>query len=258
MVPGGQEATRRNSRSRASSRRCKDRAGGIGGGRVGRLGLLRVDQGKLGSSRPAGNRTPFPLPSPDNPGPEPGLTPEHGERSSGSKPGRPVQPIRAGAMSRRHAVNVEWKCCGTRTRRTGEVWRPRRRLGLPARRLCLVRRGATRPQNGAPGVTLLVVGSDFRSRPSTRGPVTSARVWKPVETLTTPPPRGEISKNPPFGPENLVVIAAPASNPPIDFTALAQSGLAVARGADARGSFGLPLRGNCSNRRSLSLAHAGR
>ncbi len=36
--------------------------------------------------------------------------------------------------------------------------------------------------------------------------------------------------DPPFGPECLVVIAAPANNPPVDFSALAQPGLRAREG----------------------------
>ena len=67
------------------------------------------------------------------------------------------------------------------------------------------------------------------------------KILGPGETLTTPPPPGEISNDPPFGPECLVVIAAPATNPPVDFSALAQGGLALARGADQNQSLRSPL-----------------
>ncbi len=63
----------------------------------------------------------------------------------------------------------------------------------------------------------------------------------PDETVTTPPPPGEISNDPPFGPECLVVIAAPANNPPVDFSALSQGGLALARGVDRNQSLRSPL-----------------
>ncbi len=62
-----------------------------------------------------------------------------------------------------------------------------------------------------------------------------------MQTLTTPPPPGEISNHPPFGPECLVVIAAPASNPPVDFSALAQPGLPRLRAADSSRTLRSPL-----------------
>jgi hypothetical protein len=90
-------------------------------------------------------------------------------------------------------------------------------------------------------VTLLIVGSDFEISPfypKANEAVTSVDAGA---TLTTPPPPGQISEQPPFGPECLVVIAAPASNPPVDFSALAQPGLPHARAADSLGSLRSPL-----------------
>jgi Caspase domain len=90
-------------------------------------------------------------------------------------------------------------------------------------------------------VTLLVVGSDFEITPFYPGTDDVAKSLEPGQPLSTPPPWGKVSKDPPFGPECLVVLAAPASSPPIDFGALAQRGLPLARGADASQSLRSPL-----------------
>jgi hypothetical protein len=90
-------------------------------------------------------------------------------------------------------------------------------------------------------VTLLIVGTDFDIHPFYPRPDEVVKSLEPGETLNTPPPPGEISEEPPFGPECLVVIAAPANNPPVDFTALAQGGLPLARAADPGQSLRSPL-----------------
>jgi hypothetical protein len=64
---------------------------------------------------------------------------------------------------------------------------------------------------------------------------------QPGQSLDTPEPHGEISNEPPFGPESLVVIAVPAKNPPVDFGALAQEGLTQVRAADHGNSLRTPL-----------------
>jgi hypothetical protein len=79
-------------------------------------------------------------------------------------------------------------------------------------------------------VTLLVVGSDFEIHAFYPTASELGQSLDPGQSLSTPPPWGQITNDPPFGLENLVVIATPASNPPVDFTPLAQGGLAVARG----------------------------
>ncbi len=92
-------------------------------------------------------------------------------------------------------------------------------------------------------VTLLIVGSDFQIQPFypnlRKGEV--AKSLKPGETIDTPWPWGEISKEPPFGPERLVVIAVPAMKPPADFSVLAQDGLERARSADGSNTLKSPL-----------------
>jgi len=90
-------------------------------------------------------------------------------------------------------------------------------------------------------VTLLVVGSDFEIQafyPTTDDVAKSLEAGQP---LSTPKPWGMISKKPPFGRECLVILAAPASRPPVDFRVLAQRGLPLARGADASQSLRSPL-----------------
>jgi len=90
-------------------------------------------------------------------------------------------------------------------------------------------------------VTLLLVGSDFQIDPYYPKPGEVAKSLKPGESIDTPPPPGSIPDEPPFGPECLVVIAAPVQNPPLDFTALAQGGLTEARAADKGKSLESPL-----------------
>jgi hypothetical protein len=90
-------------------------------------------------------------------------------------------------------------------------------------------------------VTLLVVGSDFDIQPFYPRTDDVAKGLDPGQRLSTPRPWGRISKDPPFGPECLVVLAAPASSPPVDFTVLTQRGLPLARSADASQSLRSPL-----------------
>ena len=90
-------------------------------------------------------------------------------------------------------------------------------------------------------VTLLIVGSDFAISPFypqlAKGEI--AKSVKPGQSIDTPPPPGEIGE--PLGPECLVVVAVPARNPPVDFLALAQDGLAQAQLADKNGALKSPL-----------------
>jgi hypothetical protein len=90
-------------------------------------------------------------------------------------------------------------------------------------------------------VTLLVVGSDFSIGAFYPKRNELGQSLDPGQALSTPRPWGQISNDPPFGPEHLVVIAVPASNPPVDFTALAQGGLPLARAADRNRSLQSPL-----------------
>jgi hypothetical protein len=102
-----------------------------------------------------------------------------------------------------------------------------------------------RVKNNSPSldvdVTLLIVGSDFQIAAFYPKAEETGKMLKRGESLDTPPPWGEISNDPPFGQENLVVIAAPAKNPPVDFGALAQDGLEQARAMDRGKSLQSPL-----------------
>ena len=90
-------------------------------------------------------------------------------------------------------------------------------------------------------VTLLVVGTDFQIHPFYPRPDEVGKSLLPGESVDTPPPPGQISDEPPFGPECLVAIAVPATNPPGDFTPLTQEGLPHARAADHNRSLDSPL-----------------
>jgi hypothetical protein len=92
-------------------------------------------------------------------------------------------------------------------------------------------------------VTLLVVGSDFGIAPfypSRRDNPVNEGVGR-GEKLSTPSPWGAVDDCPPFGPECLIVIAAPETKPPVDFAVFAQPGLRQARGIDASRSVQTPL-----------------
>jgi hypothetical protein len=90
-------------------------------------------------------------------------------------------------------------------------------------------------------VTLLIVGTDFQISAYYPRAGEVGKSLEPGGTLDTPPPHGQIGNEPPFGPESLVVIATPAKNPPVDFTALAQDGLQRARAADQGHNLRSPL-----------------
>jgi hypothetical protein len=61
-------------------------------------------------------------------------------------------------------------------------------------------------------VTLLIVGSDFQINLFYPRGEEQGKTLEPGEPLDAPPPPGEISNEPPFGTESLVVIAVPAQN----------------------------------------------
>jgi uncharacterized caspase-like protein len=204
--------------------------------------IVRLDKGKLELVEASGNRVPFSLPAPDSP-------------ALGEALRRTVEKIYRArnlvAVSSRFeserdrgasAVNVEVEVLRHKNRvgpgevfpapAGGRVFRPGDRISF-------------RLHNKSPAmrvdVTLLVVGSDFEIHPFYPQPNELGESLAPGQTMTTPPPPGEISNDPPFGPECLIVIAVPANNPPVDFTALAQVGLPLARAADRRGSLRSPL-----------------
>ena len=204
--------------------------------------LLRLDDGKLELFEASGNRAPFPLPSPENPA--------LGEvlRQSLEKVYRARNLV---ALSSRFegerdrgsaAVDIEVEVLRHKDPTApgealpaptgGWVFRPGDLISF---------RIHNKSRSMRVDVTLLVVGSDFEIHPFYPQPGELGQSLDPGQTVTTPPPPGEISKDPPFGPECLVLIAAPANNPPADFTALAQGGLALARGVDRNQSLRSPL-----------------
>jgi len=204
--------------------------------------LLRLDEGKLELFEASGNRAPFPMPSPDNPA--------LGEilRQSLEKVYRARNLV---ALSSRFegerdrgnaAVDIEVEVLVHKTAKAPGEALPAPSGGWTFRPGDLI---SFRVHNKSPkmrvDVTLLVVGSDFEIHPFYPQPGELGQSLDPGQTVTTPPPPGEISKDPPFGPECLVVIAAPANNPPVDFSALAQGGLALARGADPNQNLRSPL-----------------
>jgi hypothetical protein len=89
-------------------------------------------------------------------------------------------------------------------------------------------------------ITLLYVGTDFQISPYYPHKNEWGKSLKPGEALSILPP-GMIGGEPPFGPECLVVIAAPVQIPPVEFAALAQDGLTLARSADRNQSLRSPL-----------------
>ncbi len=90
-------------------------------------------------------------------------------------------------------------------------------------------------------VTLLTIGADFQIEAFYPKSNEAGKTVPPGRTLDTPPPHGEVGDEPPFGPEHLVVIATPATNPPMNFTALAQDGLRRARTVDRSQGLRSPL-----------------
>jgi hypothetical protein len=204
--------------------------------------VLRLEQGKLELVEACGNRAPFALPAPDSPSLSAAL------RQSIEKIYRARNLV---AVSSRFeseqnrgtsAVDIELQVLRHKTRSDkGEVL-PAPAGGWVFRPGDLISFGVhNKTESLRLDVTLLVIGSDFEIHPfyPQRGDV--GHILEPGQTLRTPAPWGEISNDPPFGPENLVVIAVPTSNPPADFTALAQGGLPLARAAKAREILRSPL-----------------
>jgi hypothetical protein len=204
--------------------------------------VVRLDQGKLELVEACGNRVPFALPAPDSSALGEAL------RQSVEKiyRARNLVAVSSRFESERNrgasAVNVEVEVLRHKDRSApGEVF-PAPAGGRVFRPGDLI---SFRLHNKSPAirvdVTLLVVGSDLEIHPFYPQPNELGQSLAPGQTLTTPPPPGEISNDPPFGLEHLVLIATPASNPPADFTALAQGGLPLARAAGPRGNLRSPL-----------------
>jgi hypothetical protein len=205
--------------------------------------LVRLEKDKVQLVEASGNRAPFALPGPDSPDLRAAL--RHSlERVFRARNLIAIssrfeeQRYRGGA-----GVDVEVEVLRHKgPKAPGEVW-PRPAEGWRFRPGDFI---SFRLKNNSPmhvDVTLLIVGSDFQIQPFypnlTRGEL--AKSLEPGKAIDTPPPPGEISNEPPFGPECLVVIAVPAKNPPADFSALAQDGLVRARAADGTGSLRSPL-----------------
>jgi hypothetical protein len=195
--------------------------------------LVRLEQGRLELLEASGNRAPFPLPSSDDPTLSEALRQNlekiyrartlvalagrfEGERyRGGSEMDIDVEVLRH--KDRSSPGEVLPAPAG------GWVFRPGDLISFRVHNKSLSMRM---------DVTLLIVGSDLKIRAFYPRPDEVGKSLNSGEMLTTPPPPGEISDEPPFGPESLVVLAAPACNPPMDFTPLAQDGLPPARAAD--------------------------
>jgi hypothetical protein len=206
--------------------------------------VIRLDGGNAQLVEACGNRPPFALPEPDSPGLGKALR----QNLEKIYRARNLVAVSSRFESERDrgasAVDVEVEVLRHRHKNRadrGEVFQ------APADGWVL-RPGdliSFRLHNKSPAIrvdaTLLVVGSDFSINAfyPTRNEL--GQSLDPGQTLSTPPPWGEISNDPPFGREHLVVIAVPASNPPVDFTALAQGGLPLARAADRNRSLRSPL-----------------
>ena len=204
--------------------------------------VLRVEQGKLEMVEACGNRTPFALPAPDSP------TLSKALRQNIEKiyRARNLVAVSSRFESERNrgtsAVDVELQVLRHKTQSDKGEGLPAPACGWVFQPGDLISFGVhNNTKTMHLDVTLLVIGSDFEIQPFYPQPGELGQVLEPGQTLMTPAPWGEISNDPPFGPENLVVIAVPATNPPADFTALAQGGLPLARAADARGILRSPL-----------------
>jgi hypothetical protein len=90
-------------------------------------------------------------------------------------------------------------------------------------------------------VTLFTVGADFEITPYYPQSYEEAKRVIAGDVFDTPERHGQIKDTPPFGAGCLVMIAVPAQNKPVDFSSLAQDGLAKARSADKSGSLDTPL-----------------
>jgi hypothetical protein len=204
--------------------------------------LVRLNEGSVEFIEASGNRDPFPMPPPESPMLSKSL------RQSLEKVyrARNLVELSRGFESERYrggqAVDVDVEVLRHKSPTApGEVWtapaggwvfRPGDLISF---------RLHNKSQALRVDVTLLIVGSDFEIQPFYPKANELGASLAAGATLTTPPPPGEISEEPPYGPECLVVIAAPANNPPVDFSALAQPGLPRARAADVRQSLKSPL-----------------
>jgi hypothetical protein len=205
--------------------------------------LVRLEKDKLQLVEASGNRAPFALPGPDSPELSDALR-RNLERIFRA---RNLIDISRRFEEQRYQgnalVDVEVQVLRHKQANApGEVWE-RPAGGWMFRAGDFISFRLTNNSTRNLDVTLLIIGSDFQIEPFyprlKQGEVVKS--LKAGETLDTPPPHGQISDEPPFGPECLVVIAAPTNNPPADFSSLAQEGLARARVADEGKTLQSPL-----------------
>jgi hypothetical protein len=188
--------------------------------------LVRLDQDRVELVESSGNRAPFSLPGPNSPDLGNALKQNLGRvfrarnlialanRFEGERyRGNPAVHVEVQVLRHRNAEapgEVSARPAG------GWVFRPGDHISF-------------RIHNKSPSlhvdVTLLIVGADFRIHPFYPKAGELVKSLKPGESCDTPPPPGMISNEPPFGPECLVAIAVPPTNPPVDFTVLSQDGL---------------------------------
>jgi hypothetical protein len=204
--------------------------------------LVRLEQGKVQLVEASANRVPFALPGPEDAGLRDAL---HRSLEKVYR-ARNLIALAGGFEEQRYrgspAVDVDVEVLrhknpsdrGEVLRQPAEGWvfRPGDLISF-------------RVHNKSPSlrldVTLLIVGTDFQVAAYYPRPDEVGKSLEPGRTLDTPPPHGQIGDEPPFGPECLIVIATPARNPPVDFTALAQDGLQRTRAADRGQSLRSPL-----------------
>jgi hypothetical protein len=204
--------------------------------------IIRVDKGHVGLVEASGSRVAFPLPSADNPALVDAL------RQSLERVHRARNLVRlASRFDRERERGVLAVDVGVEVLRhknpadPGDVY-PEPPGGWIFRPGDLISFRVTNKSKALRvDVTLLIVGSDLAIGSFYPKPTELGQSLDPGKSLTTPPPWGQISQDPPFGPETLVVLAAPAGNPPVDFTPLAQDGLPRARSADTSRSLRTPL-----------------
>jgi hypothetical protein len=202
--------------------------------------LVRLDKGRMQLLEASGNRVPFALPAPDS------LELSAALRRNLERVFRARNLISLANRFEEQryrgktAVGVEVDVLRHKDEKArGEVW-PRPPDGWrfrPGDFISFRLKSESVPVD----VTLLIVGSDFQIQPFYPREGELAKSLQPGEPIDTPPPPGQISNDPPFGPECLVVIVVPHRKPPVDFTILAQEGLPRARAADAGNSLKTPL-----------------
>jgi hypothetical protein len=201
--------------------------------------LVRLEKGRAQLVEASGNRAPFALPAADSPELAAALRRDLGRVFRARNLIGLSNRFEAERYRGRPAVDVEVEVLRhAGPGAPGKVW-PRPTGGWVFRPGDLISfRIHNRSATAEVDVALLIVGSDFQISPFYPKQGDPGKSLRPGQSLDTPPPPGEISSEPPFGPECLVVIAAPAKAPPVDFSALAQEGLAVERSPVRRSPLG--------------------